>query len=678
VYARNLAEGNGLVFNPGEMVEGYTNFLWVLIHAVPHLLGVDAVATSQALGWVCGLGLLVATWLLGRQLGPRRPALAHAPAPVLLAANGALAFWAVSGMETLLFALLVTLGTRAYLAELSGRGAPRVTGLVFGLAALTRPEGLLFFGLTCLHRLARDLSRRPSLAARPLWRRLDLGAHLAAAIPFLVLVGPHLAFRLVYYGHPLPNTFYTKTGTSPAYLADGLRYAWKFLVDYGFWGAVLVAPIALVWWRRQRAAHAYLALLVSVYFLYVAFAGGDTLAENRLLLPVLALVYVELQELGYRLLRGAGKWIKSRTPGANAAWAPTAAAAVLLAAAGHYTFHHARPSLRHAQRATRAHNDKLRDLVEYIHALPQARNLLVASTAIGIPRYHTEARVLDLVGLTDETVAHDPQPLPGIGSDHRLRNYNVQYVMDRAPDIFFFITGERPATPAEKALFMSRRFRQGYYMTHMADNRALFVRRSTAPLPPERIHPSGRFVELYARGLAAAPHDSAQPLLRASMAAAPADFGHAHSWLGRQLYDRGQAREAATVLEQAVAADSQCVKAHAYLAVLREVGGQLDEAVRLGRRAARLAPRSHFCRYAYGRALISAGQAREGMGEMLEALRLDANAASSTDAGFRLGLACLDLEDWRRARLSWEAVLRSDPEHAGALTGLRELDRAGL
>ena len=29
-YVRNLLEGHGLVFNPGEYVEGYTNFLWIL------------------------------------------------------------------------------------------------------------------------------------------------------------------------------------------------------------------------------------------------------------------------------------------------------------------------------------------------------------------------------------------------------------------------------------------------------------------------------------------------------------------------------------------------------------------------------------------------------------------------------------------------------------------------
>ena len=29
-YARNLLKGHGLVFNPGEYVEGYSNFLWTL------------------------------------------------------------------------------------------------------------------------------------------------------------------------------------------------------------------------------------------------------------------------------------------------------------------------------------------------------------------------------------------------------------------------------------------------------------------------------------------------------------------------------------------------------------------------------------------------------------------------------------------------------------------------
>ena len=42
-YAVNLVEGRGLVFNPGERVEGYTNFLWTIV-----LAGVYAVAGSTS------------------------------------------------------------------------------------------------------------------------------------------------------------------------------------------------------------------------------------------------------------------------------------------------------------------------------------------------------------------------------------------------------------------------------------------------------------------------------------------------------------------------------------------------------------------------------------------------------------------------------------------------------
>src|SRR5438552_142444 len=47
-YARNLAKGHGIVFNAGERVEGYTNFLWVVILAAPFLLRVDPVAFAHA------------------------------------------------------------------------------------------------------------------------------------------------------------------------------------------------------------------------------------------------------------------------------------------------------------------------------------------------------------------------------------------------------------------------------------------------------------------------------------------------------------------------------------------------------------------------------------------------------------------------------------------------------
>src|SRR5206468_5817414 len=49
-YARNLAEGNGLVYNSGERVEGYTNFLWTVLLAALTAAGADPVRIAPVLG----------------------------------------------------------------------------------------------------------------------------------------------------------------------------------------------------------------------------------------------------------------------------------------------------------------------------------------------------------------------------------------------------------------------------------------------------------------------------------------------------------------------------------------------------------------------------------------------------------------------------------------------------
>ena len=52
-FARNLVRGHGLVFNVGERVEGYTNFLWTVISAIPMALGhADPLHAMQWLGFV--------------------------------------------------------------------------------------------------------------------------------------------------------------------------------------------------------------------------------------------------------------------------------------------------------------------------------------------------------------------------------------------------------------------------------------------------------------------------------------------------------------------------------------------------------------------------------------------------------------------------------------------------
>ena len=80
-YARNLVEGHGLVWNPGEAVEGYTNFLWVLLMAAGIGAGVEPERLSVGIGIASGLGVLAL--VLARNVtryGWRRPLIWLAPA----------------------------------------------------------------------------------------------------------------------------------------------------------------------------------------------------------------------------------------------------------------------------------------------------------------------------------------------------------------------------------------------------------------------------------------------------------------------------------------------------------------------------------------------------------------------------------------------------------------------
>ena len=117
-YAANLAEHGSLAFNvhldPPERVEGYTNFLWVLVLGLVAMVGVAPPTTASlltVLGAAAALG--AATWLVrvarDRESGAcRRPldALDLVPAAILVA-QPELMVWAHSGLETSTAAALV-------------------------------------------------------------------------------------------------------------------------------------------------------------------------------------------------------------------------------------------------------------------------------------------------------------------------------------------------------------------------------------------------------------------------------------------------------------------------------------------------------------------------------------------------------------------------------------------
>ena len=116
-YSRFLASGLGPYFNVGEHVEGYTNFLQMLLMALVFALGGEAAVPQAArlLGIACGAGALVLAWWITRELGrdaagpASQPGAAAVGAVALVAVFPGYALNSTSGLETTLLGLLVTL-----------------------------------------------------------------------------------------------------------------------------------------------------------------------------------------------------------------------------------------------------------------------------------------------------------------------------------------------------------------------------------------------------------------------------------------------------------------------------------------------------------------------------------------------------------------------------------------
>jgi hypothetical protein len=325
-YAWNLAHGNGLVYNPGEVVEGYTNFLWTLVASASIWAGLSPAGVALAGTIACSMGILALTYWLARRLIPDRPAWALLPA-TLLAVDSALLTYGPrgSGIEAVPFAFLA-LASIAALWATPANGWRLAAGGVLGLAALTRPEGLLVAVLLLGARAWLD--RREGLLYRTLL--------MWSLVPFLAIAVPYQLWRVTFYGYPFPNTFYAKTGTNLAVIGRGAGYAWQFAERHWLPAALALACLVLLAWgwlsRRQTPKEAVsrgddispkmldyslaavLGLLVLVYAAYVVYVGGDWFPSERFFVPLLAPVtllataggYVLVSRMGQRGRRAAG------------------------------------------------------------------------------------------------------------------------------------------------------------------------------------------------------------------------------------------------------------------------------------------------------------------------------------------------------------------------------------
>jgi hypothetical protein len=193
-YGRQIGEGEWFRYNDGDPVStGASSFLYVLVLGAAHLLGF-ADGNLLLFAIILGAGLFALAALLGYELG-RKLAGERAGlwSGILIAANGAFAWGATSGMEVALFSVLLLGTLLAFLRELSS-GRFLLTPILAALSALTRPEGLLFAlvitGAVVLRLLKDSRKERPMQASR------TAAALLYALLPFAAGVAQYLFYRI--------------------------------------------------------------------------------------------------------------------------------------------------------------------------------------------------------------------------------------------------------------------------------------------------------------------------------------------------------------------------------------------------------------------------------------------------------------------------------------------------
>lgn len=306
-YARNLVEGNDLVFNPGQRVEGYSNFLWVLLSAGFIKLGINPMGGARVVGLACALvtfGVLCFARKTPRDAGEETAGgdaewLFPAASAALLAGSYPFLVWATGGLETPLYALealLLVVQLARLHAEPGVGAAARVGGLMF-LLAVTRPEGFAFAAALPMAGLLwfRDVRHRRAL--------------LLALALFAVPFAAYSLWRWSYFGALVPNTVSAKVGGGlKTSLRDGLGYllaVWSrttgLRLQGYFWGpAFIVVLLAargfIAAWRERREPGLplffYALLFVKLQGLFILAVGGDWMPAFRFVAPMLPLLAV--------------------------------------------------------------------------------------------------------------------------------------------------------------------------------------------------------------------------------------------------------------------------------------------------------------------------------------------------------------------------------------------------
>jgi arabinofuranosyltransferase len=556
-YVANYLNGDGLVFNIGERVEGITNHGWAILQILVGVLGGDYILFSRVLGLLCGAGTIIMALVIARLLFKKDDFAFLGIATLLVGCNMSLAYWAPAGLETACFALIANLVVYLFLIR------SRWLVLAMMWAVWIRPEGALLCGLLLITEAIVE-------------RRIPLYALRHGVLAFILSL-PFVMFKLFYYGSIVPNPFHAKTSAHFDQLIQGAEYAGKFFAEYGFYGLGFV--LCAVFFEKLSPRARSLVIISTLYVAYIVIVGGDVLQVHRFFLPLMGPSAIVLA-LG---LWAAFSW----------ASAPTRmlVAVIAIVPAIYLTVALPRKNVETYNTLEKVFTRKM-DFMASRLLESDSRNFSLAVSTIGMIGYRLVGHtVIDVVGLTDSTIArYSEDPIPGMTSTWKERKHNTKYILSRAPDYIMFSTGMKPSAPAERALHLYPQFLNcyrsvGWYFNPEGRPQGVVsqVLKRVRPIEGDIVptYPV-EYVEHYKKGLDFFVQLKDREAIREydiALAASPQPYFVYLLYQKAFSYFRlGELAPAKEILEPLVARDSLVFEAHRDLYLLARVDGNEEKA----------------------------------------------------------------------------------------------------
>ncbi|MFP6588068.1 MAG: hypothetical protein VB814_10500 [Pirellulaceae bacterium] len=439
-YAQHWLRGDGIVFNTTERVEGYTSFFHLaLVSGAAKLVGGvnNLPLITQGIGLLAFGGICA---IIAFVLKPSTTQLNYSPRALLLLlipTNLALIAWSLGGLETTLYTALLMLLTYQFsnTSDSSSLTTKKINrlGILLAIITMTRPEALLFVGITGLFLLL------PHGLKSPRWKQLSI-----LVLSFLVVWLPYFLWRWNYYGYPFPNTYYVKMDTD---LITRLRNGFHYLHTYARI-APFILPLGIVTGllaltrirakdhsqHHQAQSLFYMLSVATVGTLYVCYTGGDHMPAYRFFVPLVPIY-------GWLLAQSLPIVIPTLVNRHTGLLYVCCMGLICM------QFVWSNQKMHDAQHIDPAASVG-RDVGMWIQQNLPAHSTIALNTAGSTPFFAPQHHFIDMLGLNDRHIAHRQiqerrtwmQQYPGHGKG------DGQYVLKRQPD--YIILGPAQGLPA--------------------------------------------------------------------------------------------------------------------------------------------------------------------------------------------------------------------------------------